>query len=106
MPCPAGSFHRWPRCSHHVGNRPRSTTLSSSCRGIVRPALVWRGLAPFCDLGRAERRGSAKSWRRSDGMKRRIVGVFEPPLLHQRSDTPCLTITSSNSPSQTALPIL
>jgi 2-iminobutanoate/2-iminopropanoate deaminase len=59
MPCPAGSFHRWPRCSHHVGNRPRSTTLSSSCRGIVRPALVWRGLAPFCDLGRAERLQSA-----------------------------------------------
>ena len=50
--------------------------------------------------------GSAKSWRRSDGMKRRIVGVFEPPLLHQRSDTPCLIITSSSWPSQTALPIL
>ena len=26
---------------------------------------------------------SAKSWRRPDGMKRRIVGVFEPPLLHK-----------------------
>jgi integrase len=34
-----------------------------------------------------------------DGVKwnrRRIVGVFEPPLLHRRSDTPCPTIASSS----------
>jgi hypothetical protein len=34
-----------------------------------------------------------------DGVKwnrRRIVGVFEPPLLQQRSDTPCPTIASSS----------
>jgi hypothetical protein len=28
--------------------------------------------------------------------RRHIVGVFEPPLLHRRSDMPCLTITFSN----------
>ena len=28
--------------------------------------------------------------------RRHIVGVFEPPLLHRRSDTPCPTITLSN----------
>jgi hypothetical protein len=28
--------------------------------------------------------------------RRHIVGVFEPPLLHRRSDMPCPTITLSN----------
>ena len=28
--------------------------------------------------------------------RRHIVGVFEPPLLHRRSDMPCLTIPLSN----------
>src|SRR6266404_4744526 len=28
--------------------------------------------------------------------RRRIVGVFEPPLLHRRSDTPCPTIAWSS----------
>jgi hypothetical protein len=27
------------------------------------------------------------------GRRRRIVGVFEPPLLQQRSDTPCPMLT-------------
>jgi transcriptional regulator with XRE-family HTH domain len=30
------------------------------------------------------------------GRRRRIVGVFEPPLLQQRSDTPCPMLTSSS----------
>src|SRR5712671_6887152 len=30
------------------------------------------------------------------GRRRRIVGVFEPPLLQQRSDTPCGMLTSSS----------
>src|SRR5258707_654089 len=30
------------------------------------------------------------------GRRRRIVGVFEPPLLQQRSDTPCRMLTSSS----------
>jgi hypothetical protein len=30
------------------------------------------------------------------GSRRRIVGIFEPPLLHRRSDTPCPTIASSS----------
>ena len=28
--------------------------------------------------------------------RRHIVGVFEPPLLHRRSDMPCPAITLSN----------
>src|SRR3954451_399026 len=34
------------------------------------------------------------------GRRRRIVGVFEPPLLQQRSDTPCPMLTSSSCFSQ------
>src|SRR6266478_7744321 len=30
------------------------------------------------------------------GRRRRIVGVFTPPLLQQRSDTPCPMLTSSS----------
>jgi hypothetical protein len=30
------------------------------------------------------------------GRRRRIVGVFAPPLLQQRSDTPCLMLPSSS----------
>src|SRR5436305_14255975 len=34
------------------------------------------------------------------GRRRRIVGVSEPPLLQQRSDTPCPMLTSSSCFSQ------
>src|SRR5438477_785355 len=34
------------------------------------------------------------------GRRRRIVGVFEPPLLQQRSDTPCPMLTWSSCFSQ------
>src|SRR3954465_4159984 len=34
------------------------------------------------------------------GRSRRIVGGFEPPLLQQRSDTPCPMLTSSSCFSQ------
>src|SRR3954466_9011859 len=34
------------------------------------------------------------------GRRRRIVGVFEPPLLQQRSDTPCPMLTLSSCFSQ------
>jgi transposase len=39
------------------------------------------------------------------GRRRRIVGVFEPPLLQQRSDTPCPMLTSSSCFNQGRSPI-
>src|SRR5437763_7156263 len=39
------------------------------------------------------------------GRRRRIVGVFEPPLLQQRSDTPCPMLTWSSCFSQGRSPI-
>jgi DNA replication protein DnaC len=40
------------------------------------------------------------------GRRRRIVGVFAPPLLQQRSDTPCPMLTSSSCFNQDRFPVL
>src|SRR3954462_13636136 len=51
-------------------------------------------------LGCEHRELGAKVGEGLPGRRRRIVGVFEPPLLQQRSDTPCPMLTSSSCFSQ------
>ena len=48
-------------------------------------AVLFKGLSLLPKVG------EGVNWGR-----RHIVGVFEPPLLHRRSDMPCPTITLSN----------
>src|SRR5262249_46146377 len=97
----------------------------SSHRERLRANCLLRGanrslVAALSQLGVGKRtlsgasKGSKKSpplelWAEvGDGLRerrRRIVGGFEPPLLQQRSDTPCRMLTSSSCFSQGRLPI-
>src|SRR3954468_20307477 len=70
-------------------DRSRPTRLSAILRRSARLRAALRSRTRLSEL-------LAEVGDGLTGRRRRIVGVFEPPLLQQRSDTPCPILTSSS----------